>query len=175
MYNSPWNVAEDFLVDMSFNPQEIATMIKEYEEVNKTGMNIAQISQEIYNYTSGYPYLVSKICKVIDERLDNKMFNTNNLKLKDPKWSKEGIQEAIKIMIKEKTTLFDDLIKNLKNDKELYNTIYSIVVDGKQIVYNIYSYEKGIMYGILKENNNRLVIHNKIFEMLIKYRLGIGQ
>lgn len=30
-YNSPWNIAADFKIDMSFSKEEIAEMLKEYE------------------------------------------------------------------------------------------------------------------------------------------------
>jgi len=161
-YNSPWNVAEDFLVDMSFNPEEIATMLVEYEADYKTGMNIAEMSQEIYDYTSGYPFLVSKICKVIDERID-----------KD--WSVQGVQEAIKIITNERGTLFDDVIKNIQNDNDLRDTIYDIMIEGKEKTYNAYKYEKGLMYGIFKQGlNGKLVINNKIFEKLIyEYMIAV--
>lgn len=57
---SPWNIAADFLVDMSFSTEEIAgVMIQEYESAHHTGMNLCQMTQLLYNYTSGYPYLVS--------------------------------------------------------------------------------------------------------------------
>ncbi|HBY19680.1 MAG TPA: AAA family ATPase, partial [Clostridiales bacterium] len=154
-YNSPWNVAEKFNLDMTFNPEEIATMLVEYEADYKIGMNIAEISKEIYSYTSGYPFLVSNICKVIDEELDKN-------------WSKLGVQDAIKIILNEKGTLFDDLIKNIEHNQELYDTIYDILILGKEKIYNIDTYEKGIMYGILRKGiNGKLAIHNKIFELRI--------
>ena len=65
--NSPWNIAVNFDIDMSFNPAEISTMLNEYEADHKTGMDITAISEEIYKYTSGYPFLVSRICQCIDE------------------------------------------------------------------------------------------------------------
>ena len=68
-YNSPWNIAIDFEVDMSFNPQEIGTMLKDYEADHQTGMDIEGVAQEIYFYTSGYPFLVSRICQHIDQKL----------------------------------------------------------------------------------------------------------
>lgn len=33
-YNSPWNIAVDFDVDMSFSAKEISTMLKEYSTEN---------------------------------------------------------------------------------------------------------------------------------------------
>ena len=61
-YNSPWNIAVDFTVDMSFDPDDIAAMLKEYEKDYHTGMDIDGVSHLIYEYTSGYPYLVSRLC-----------------------------------------------------------------------------------------------------------------
>ena len=87
LYNSPWNIAADFTVDMSFNPEEISTMLREYEGDHHTGMDIAAISREIYGYSSGYPFLVSRICKLIDERFDRD-------------WNAEGLQKAIQYLAK---------------------------------------------------------------------------
>lgn len=58
-YNSPWNIAVRFTVDMNFSPEEIADMLREYETDHKTGMNVAGTADLIYNYTSGHPYLGS--------------------------------------------------------------------------------------------------------------------
>ena len=154
-FNSPWNIATDFEIDMNFSPFEIGTMLIDYEKENKIGMNIKEISEGIYKFTSGYPFLVTKICKIIHEKL-----NRN--------WSNKGIQDAVKIILDEKNTLFDDLIKNLENNKEIYNSVFSIVVEGKKLTFNSDAYEKEIMFGILAKNiNNSFKIHNKIFEIRI--------
>lgn len=68
-YNSPWNIAADFLIDMSFSIKDIGGMLEEYEKDCGTGMDIQAVAEEIYNYTSGYPFLVSCICKLMDERI----------------------------------------------------------------------------------------------------------
>ena len=155
-YNSPWNVAEDFDVDMSFNKEEIATMLNEYEEENKIGMDIGEISEEIYKYTSGYPFLVSKICKVIDEKLDKI-------------WIIESVEQAVKIILKENNTLFESLIKNLENNRKLYEVIYEVIVNGVRIGFNIHNQvqSKAAMYGIIKSENDRVKVQNIIFEKLI--------
>lgn len=67
--NSPWNVAADFLVDMSFSKKEIEGMLADYETEHHTGMDSNEMAELIFDYTSGYPYLVSKYCKLIDERI----------------------------------------------------------------------------------------------------------
>ena len=63
----PWNIAANFDVDMSFNAIEISTMLIEYEKDHNMGMDIMSISNEIYSYTSGYPFLVSRICHKIEK------------------------------------------------------------------------------------------------------------
>lgn len=67
--NSPWNIAADFDVNMSFSPKDIAGMPTQYEADQKTGMDIPQIAGILYEYTSGYPVLVSRLCKLMDEKL----------------------------------------------------------------------------------------------------------
>ena len=69
--NSPWNIATDFNISMSFDTKDIEGMLAAYENDHHTGMDNALISQLIYDYTSGYPFLVSRICKLIDEVLPN--------------------------------------------------------------------------------------------------------
>lgn len=84
-YNSPWNIAASFDIDMSFSAVQIATMLEEYEADNHTGMDVAVVTEEIYKYTSGYPYLVSAICKIINETLseDDKLPNGKCIWTKD--------------------------------------------------------------------------------------------
>ncbi|MBQ9587892.1 MAG: AAA family ATPase, partial [Bacteroidales bacterium] len=101
-YNSPWNIAADFNVDMTFHPDEIAQMLADYEADNHTGMDINAISHEIYKYTSGYPFLVSYICKTIDERLNRQ-------------WNETSIVKTVKLLAQGGSTLMDDLAKNLEN------------------------------------------------------------
>ncbi len=156
IYNSPWNIAVDFEVDMSFHPQEISTMLDEYEADHHTGMEITAISEEIYRYTSGYPFLVSKICKYIDEKLD-----------KD--WTVRGVQKAVHMLVKEKNTLFDDLSKNLENNKELYDLIYDVLIIGRPRTFSVANptIELGVRYGYIKQSEQTIMVSNKIFEIII--------
>lgn len=150
-FNSPWNIAEDFNVDMSFDAEEIEGMLLTYCEDNNISFDTGVAARTIYTLTSGYPYLVSRICKIIDERLNRC-------------WDIGGIQNAVKEMLNEKSTLFDDVMKNIKNNKDIRNTVYSLLIKGQAISYNYDAYEKGIMYGLFKEKDGKLVMHNKIFE-----------
>jgi hypothetical protein len=154
--DSPWNIAADFEVDMSFNVTEISTMLSAYEEDNSTGMDVDTISKEIFEFTSGYPFLVSRICQKIDEKLDKN-------------WSIEGIRQAVKLILMEKNTLFSDVSKNLENNAELYEFIYDLLVRGSEKNFNIQNplIELAVTFGFLKEHNGKIKISNDIFERLI--------
>jgi hypothetical protein len=160
IYNSPWNIATDFEVDMSFSPREIATMLAEYESDHQTGMDIDLIANEVYKFTSGYPFLVSRICKHIDEKLGRD-------------WSENGVSEAVKIILGEKNVLFDDLTKNLENYPDLSDFLYDLLIlgDSKSFNYGVPVINLGYMYGYIKKGNgngsSKTVIDNRIFEIFI--------
>ena len=108
--NSPWNIAADFLVDMSFSVNDIAGMLNSYEDDLHTGMDIKHISQLIYDSTSGYPYLVSRLCSLMDEWLPGiEPFSDQK-----STWTEAGFYEAEKIIIKEDNALYQSLIQKLK-------------------------------------------------------------
>lgn len=71
-FNSPWNIAADFPIDMSLTKDGIAGMLLEYESDSHTGMNTDEIAGILFDYTSGYPFLVSRLCKLMDEEVSNK-------------------------------------------------------------------------------------------------------
>ena len=148
-YNSPWNIAVDFNVDMSFSPNEIGTMLEEYCKDNKITMDIETISKELYFFTNGYPYLVSRLCQIIDERI--------NKDCKKP-WIIEDVKNAVKIINEEVNTLFESIVKNLENNNELYELTSRILIDGEQVVFNQLdpTISIGLTYGIFKKGKDGL-------------------
>ena len=164
-YNSPWNIAAKFSMDMSFSARQITAMLQEFENDNHTGMDTDTVAHSIYDYTSGYPYLVSAICKIIDEEL------TESEEFEDSAavWTQEGIAEAVKLLLKENTPLFDSMVKQLDTYQELRDMLKGILYQGKQILFS--PAEKpislGIMFSFLKEEKGRLAVANRIFEMYL--------
>lgn len=164
-YNSPWNIATGFNVEMSFNPYEISTMLIDYEKDAGTGMDITTISQIIYEYTSGYPFLVSRICKEIDEKL-----NRN--------WTGEGIENAVKQLLEEQNTLFDDIVKNVENNNDLDRMANDILMDGigYSFVQTNPTINLGMVLGLFKQGSRgKVQIHNKVFELLLYNHFSIRQ
>ena len=92
--NSPWNIAADFDVVMSFSAADIAGMLREYETDKGAGMDTDRMAEFIYDYTSGYPFLVSRICKLIDEKVsgrDTGRSSVTNPRRRKPKCTEPGV------------------------------------------------------------------------------------
>ncbi|MCP4178820.1 MAG: AAA family ATPase, partial [bacterium] len=166
-YNSPWNIASDFTIDMSLSPREIESMLIDYTAENKVKMDIKAIAERLYFYTSGYPFLVSKLCYIIDRDLNEK---------KTQAWTDRDVENAVKLILKEDNTNFQSIIKNIENNKELYRFIQRIILDGESISYIISDPDisLGTTYGILKEYNETCRIHNKIYEQLLYNHFIMG-
>ena len=161
--NSPWNIASNFNIDMLFSENEIATMLRQYEANYHTGMDVNEMSKLIYDYTSGYPFLVSKLCKLIDEIISSDLYFNSKTKA----WSKNGFYEAVKIILSEKNTLFESLIEKLISYSELNSLIERLLFTGKSIVYNTdnSAIDNATMFGFIKNQHGTVTIANRIFEM----------
>jgi hypothetical protein len=160
---SPWNIAADYEVAMSFNPDDIATMLTEYAAEHALAMDIAAIAREIHDYSGGYPFLVSRLCQIIDEDLRQD-------------WSLNGVQNAIQMIVNEQNMLFDDMIKNLEEYPDLYQLIYELLIIGEKRYNSSIDdpmVKRALMFCILKrQDNKQIVIHNRIFEVVIsKYMI----
>ena len=164
-YNSPWNIAADFEINMSFSANQIAAMLSEYEADHHTGMDIQAVADEIYQYTSGYPVLVSSICKRIDERL----CGSEAFQFPKDAWSSAGVAEAVKNILKVSTPLFESMVKQLDLYEELRTILENIIYQGIKIPFSPdeKAVSMGLMFGYLTEKNGQVVIANRIFEMYL--------
>ncbi len=160
--NSPWNIAADFDIDMSLSENGIRGMLEEYEADHHTGMDTAFIAKQIRDYTNGYPFLVSRICQLMDEKISEKMGAS-------AAWSFQGFDEAIKMILSEDNTLFQSITKNLNNYPELKASIRSLLMEGTRMSWN--SQQDSIvqmqMYGLIRKENNTVRIANRIFETML--------
>lgn len=161
-YNSPWNIAVDFPLDMSFDAEQIAAMLDEYEEDYHTGMNVKEIAELLYDYTAGYPYLVSRICQLADERVAG----TEEYPDREAAWTKEGILASIKLLLKEQNTLFDDMTKKLLDYPQLKEMLQNILFGGIDFPFKRETpmIDLGVTFGFLKDKNGIVAVTNRIFE-----------
>lgn len=151
-HNSPWNIAVDFNVDMSLTVDGIAGMLSDYENDHRTGMDIKAVAQLIYDYTSGYPVLVSSICKAIDEGIKE--------------WTENGVISAVNQMLTMNTPLFDSLINIFEDYPEMRKRLCQVFTNGEKFFYNPDNKATKLllMFGFVKVRDNGVVIANKIFE-----------
>ena len=162
--NSPWNIAADFNIDMSLSEDGIKGMLDEYEADYQTGMDTAAIAKSIRAYTNGYPFLVSRICQLIDTVMVPERFETLT-----KAWTSAGIDEAVKLILNENNTLFQSLTKNLNNYPELKASIRSILMEGTRLSYNVQqdAIVQMQMYGLIRNENGAVRISNRIFETML--------
>lgn len=165
--NSPWNIAADFNIDMSFSADQIDNMLMDYAAERNCHIDTTAIAKEIYDYTSGYPYLVSRLCQLLDE-MDNDIVCSA--------WSHAGILAAVREMVRESNSLFDDMAKKMKDYPKLGTMLRDILFCGKGIPFNLGTelVSMGTMLGFLKEENGQVAIANRIFEIWF-YNLFIAQ
>lgn len=160
--NSPWNIAADFNIDMSLSEAGIRGMLEEYESDHNTGMDTALMARRLREYTSGYPYLVSRLCQLMDEM--------------PLPWFEDGLDEAIKMLLADgESTLFNSLMGRLENSPHLKTQLRDILMKGEVIAWQPDDDEQKllVMYGFIRKQNNTVVISNRIFEMrLYQYFLG---
>ena len=66
-----------------------------------------------------------------------------------------GEKLSVKALLKESSTLFDDIRKKLDDFPELRKCISGLLFDGSKIPYSRYNYilDVGIMFGFLKEDS----------------------
>ena len=161
-YNSPWNIAVGFQIDLSFGCKDIESMLSDYENEHHTGMNIHEAAELLYEYTSGYPYLVSRLCQLADERIAG----TEEFHEKASAWKREGILAAVKILLREPDTLFDDMTKKLLDHPQLKEMLQNILFAGIDFPFKRETpiIDLGVTFGFLKDKNGIVAVSNRIFE-----------
>ena len=166
--NSPWNIAADFEIDMSFSSNEIETMLIDYAKTTNNSMNTKEISEYLHYWTSGYPFLVSKLCRTIDEDIKPSI-----------EWEFYHVDEAVRMLLSSSNTLFEVISKYIENNNDFYDLINKVVFG-----HEIYEFDTdvpiihlGNMYGIIKRtDSDKIKIHNRIFEeKLTQYLIAKNQ
>ena len=154
-YNSPWNIAVNYDVDMSLSSKGIAGMLTEYMDDHHIEIDVNFMADLLREYTAGYPFLVSRLCQIIDE--------------KNITWDKEGFLQAVNILLNEHNTIVDDIAKKLEAFPMLKEMLKEILYSGKKQSYNIIVKEIDLAYrfGYIYNNDGYVAVTNRIFETLL--------
>ena len=148
---------------MNFSVAQIAAMLEEYENDKHTNMDVKGIAECIYAYTSGYPYLVSAVCKLLDEDIAEKTY----LKNLTEAWSEKGIAEAVKSILAEQEPFFESMVRQLEDYPEMKKMLKAILFSGKRMSYNpdIPAINLASMFGYIVNAEGSIQVANRIFEM----------
>ena len=165
--NSPWNIATAYKVDMNLQPSEILPMLEDYAQERGVVLNAPELADRLFHFTSGYPFLLSGICKIFDEDILPAK--------KEKQWTTADLDRAAQVFLKNpnSNTNFDHIIKYLENYPKLYQLVYDILIDGQHYDFTVQepTMYLGISYGIFaKQSGNGMKIHNRIYaEMILNY------
>lgn len=164
--NSPWNIAADFDVDMALSEEGIQGMLDEYESDHHAGMDTGKMAALLYDYTSGYPYLVSRLCKLMDEKIGAEEHCREN---KKSPWTRAGLLEAVRMLLSESNTLFESLIGKLSDYPQLNQMLTELLFSGKGITYSPTSHvvNLAMMFGFVKIQEGMVIPANRIFDTLL--------
>ena len=161
--NSPWNIAESLNTKFTFSADEISPMISDYAQEHNFVVDADLIAKKLFYYTSGNPFLISQMCKVIDEQLVSDHQRA---------WIIDDIDKAYKYVtnLAYTNTNFDDLYKNLENNESLRNLVKRVAVDGDNITFDLgnSTVSIGSTYGILSTSSSgKCDISNKVYEFRV--------
>jgi hypothetical protein len=161
-FNSPWNIAVDFEVNLSFSANEIRSMLEVYSKEEQVTLDIPYFAQQLFYLTSGYPFLVSQLCKIIHEKV---------LPAKETRheWQPGDLERAVQISLNTDNTNYESLIQNLENNPDLYESVFEIIMNGAEYSFNTDNplILFGKIYGVLKEEKGKAKIHNRLYEQRI--------
>ena len=152
-YNSPWNIAAPFDVDMSLPAEGIAEMLAEYKSDHRLTFDENAVAQLIRDYTSGYPYLVSRICQILDAE--------------QQEWNKDSILKVVNKILNEGSTLFDDIAKKLDEFPELERMIKGVLFEGIRYPFNYYdkATNLALMFNFVKQQDGAFAVSCRMFEI----------
>lgn len=161
--NSPWNIAADFDVDMSFSAADVAGMLADYEADHGTGMDVAAVAEELVSWTGGYPFLVSRVCQLVDKHGFG--------------WDRAGVDAAVRELLNDDdVSLFESLMGKLEDFPALKEQLRLMLMQGEQMAYLPYdeTQKQLRMYGFVTARGGKLAVANRIFETLL-YEQFVGE
>ena len=169
-YNSPWNIAANFDIPMELSKNGIVGMLTDYEADHSTGMDIDAMAKLLSDYTGGYPFLVSRLCQIMDEKLQK----TEGFGSLSECWTKNGFLSALKVLLDERNTLFDDMMKKINDFPDLRQLLCDTLCTGRRISFSQDDKPQNLalMFNFIRNDGGKVAVSNRIFEIRL-YNLFI--
>jgi hypothetical protein len=153
---SPFNIAVDYELS-PFNRENIRQYYMQHTK--ETGQVFDDKTIErVHHVTNGHPWLVSVLAKTLVESI---------VPNRKHKILVKHAEEAIQKLINSRNPNFESLFKNARHPR-----LFPLVLDlltGKRREYNIQAdnIDLGVRYGIFSEENQQLVIANRIYTQVL--------
>jgi energy-coupling factor transporter ATP-binding protein EcfA2 len=160
----PWNIAVSFAQNMGLTNAGILEMLNEYKTDHGLKFDAVKISGLLSEYTSGYPFFVSKLCSIIHSKLPG----TEEFVDLEAAWTQEGFLAALHILkTDDALPLFQSLLRQIEGSKELKDLLKKILYGDETVRYYAGSpAEEAKIYGFVKtaDDGITLRISNRIYE-----------
>ena len=140
----PFNIVAPYEVDFEFTSSEIDLMLQEYCRAEGVKMDIQSIAAQLFHHTSGHPWLVSALCKILTEEI------LPEKDILEKELLKEDVGLAVFKLFGQTPPLFNLLIQVLHQNPGLCVGVQALLVEKERLPFDRYVYRTGIDYGILK-------------------------
>jgi energy-coupling factor transporter ATP-binding protein EcfA2 len=165
-YKMNWNkaFASASHLDMSFSREAIAGMLDEYRTDRALSFDVGLISGLLAEYTSGYPYFVSKLCEIMDSKVSGADLASA--------WTQEGFTEALRILSFARGIYIFYALSDLIEIAEIRETFKSLMRQEPVRHLAGSKMEWAITHGFARvDSDGFLKISNRIFEAWLGRRL----
>jgi len=114
----------------------------------------------VHERTAGQPFLVNRLAQILTEELN--IPKTENITV-------EHFQRAYKILVKEDSTHFDTLVRNIKRNPKFKDVLLSIINREEGVEFNRRDdlIKELTTYGVIREQDGFCVIDNPAYQIVI--------
>jgi len=161
---SPFNIADHVEIP-PFTLQNVRDLYEQYtQETNQLFMEEA--IKQIFELTQGQPWLVNRLGNILTKKIKRQ----TTVPIEE-----DDIDMAIKLLLNEKNSHFDNLSEKVLLYKESFKKIIS-----HNVTYNQYDDAQSWLYqyGLIKEKDNLAVIanpiYNTVFSKLINEQVSVN-
>ncbi len=155
---SPFNIVTKSLTLRNFNREEITSLL--YQHTKLTGqIFIKEVTDSIYYYTQGQPWLVNAIAREIVVEMLN---NNNSLTIKT-----EYVEQAVNTIILRRDVHIDSLLERLKEER--VRKVIEPIIMGEEKTFEKLSddYQYVLDLGLIREDRGNVEPSNPIYGEVI--------
>jgi len=147
---SPFNIADQVCLP-PFSLKNISTLYAQYTDETNQPFSEKAV-KKIYEETAGQPWLVNRLGTILT--IDIKPETTDPI-------MEDDVEKAVKSLLKEKNSHFDNLVTKAKLFKE---TFVEIVFNGVEYFPDDESQSWLEQYGLIREKDDKAVVFNSIYQ-----------